>query len=182
MEDLLQDGIFWSHLWSLLWPKQSHHLLLSPSPFAFPRQPNCCGCANSSGAAAWPASERNYSTSYRKCSHEKTHGLGQGAAMKGTLGNWAWMFSSAQVSTKVSKTLLFEKICKGECASFIVSSNKQNIKCIFNALNLLKDFLNLAHWNIIEIVLLSATSLVSNHIIKQSQIAKLVCLVPTPQK
>lgn len=32
-----------------------------PSPSKFPGQSDCCGCANSSGAAAWPAGERNYS-------------------------------------------------------------------------------------------------------------------------
>lgn len=67
--------------------------------------------------------------------------------------------------------------------SFIVSSNKKkNIKCISNAVKPFKRLLNLSLWDIIKIVLLSATGLASNHVIKQSQIAKLVCLVPTPHK
>lgn len=88
------------------------------SPFEIPQQLYRYRCANSPAAAACSQEVKEMApTSYRRYSCcESTCTVGQGAAMKCTGGNWGWILSSPQVSPKLSKSFLVEKICKAECA------------------------------------------------------------------
>lgn len=99
----------------LCWSKASTScFLLSPSKF--PRQPNCCGCANSSGAAAWPAGERNDSHYIQKIQSWEDTVLGTGSCCEmhsGQLGTD--LFISPSIHQSVQNFAIWEDLQSRMC-------------------------------------------------------------------